>query len=105
MSRIENRSTGVRRPHFAQLDVHASLCRQLAELLDGEILRSRRTHWHSVTFAGARHQIVLRTAASLDRLAGLADHEFTLPGAFVADLDLVEIDDGLVTIEALVVDE
>lgn len=85
--------------------MHASLCRQLAELLGGEVVRSTRTDWHSVTFSGARHQVVLRTAATSAVLESLPDHEFALPGAFVADLEVVEAEGDLVTIEALVVSD
>ncbi len=103
MSHPHDRASSPRRPHFGGLDIHASPCRQLAERLGGEVVRSHRTDWHSVTFAGARHQVVLRTAASREVLEALPDHEFALPGAFVADLELVETDGDLVTVEALVV--
>lgn len=103
MSHRDDRAHSPRRPHFGRLDSHASLCRQLAELLGGTIVRSRRTEWCSITFVGARHQFVLDTAAPLDRLTELPEHEFALPGAFVADLEVVEIDGAHVTIEALVV--
>ncbi len=105
MSPAHDRAATARRPHFTKLDVHAALCAQLAALLGGEVVRSRRTDWHSVTFAGARHQVVLRTAATPARLATLPDHEFTLPDVFVADLEVTEIDGDLVTVEALVVRE
>lgn len=47
--------------------------------------------------------MVLRTAAPPDVLEALPDHEFALPGAFVADLEVVETDGDLATVEALVV--
>ncbi len=111
MSRHQDRTTSPRTPYPGSRipnplhDVHAALCAQLAALLDAEVVRSKRTDWFSVTFAGARHQIVLRTAASPARLAELPEHEFALPGAFVADLAVMEADGELVTVEALVVRE
>lgn len=98
------RTTSLRVPNPLH-DVHAALCAQLAALLDAEVVRSKRTDWFSVTFAGARHQIVLRTAAGPDRLAELPEHDFALPGAFVADLAVMETEGELVTVEALVVRE
>ena len=103
MSQHSDRSTAPRRPQFSRLDTHAVLCRQLAERLSGTVVASRRTAWHSATFAGARHQVVLDTAASLARLATLPDTEFELPGAFVADLEVAETEGSRVTIEVLVV--
>lgn len=111
MSRHHERTTSPRAPSPHALnpnplhDVHAALCAQLAALLDAEVVRSKRTDWFSVTFAGARHQVVLRTASSMARLAELPEHEFALPGAFVADLEVTETDGDLVTVEALVVRE
>ena len=105
MSLLTDRRAGPRRPHFTKLDVHAALCAQLSALLGGEVVRSRQTAWHSVTFAGARHQVVLRTAATPARLTTLPEHDFALADAFVADLEVTDTDGPLVTIEALVVRE
>lgn len=77
----------------------------------------RSTDWHSLTFAGERHQIALRipgpgsaaVATALTR--DLADAEFFIPGQIVADIAvdgaLVEHPDGStsLSIEALTVSE
>ena len=111
MSRHYDHTTSPRSPYPGSRtpsplhDAHAALCAQLAGLLDAEVVRSKRTDWCSVTFAGARHQVVLRTTARPERLAELPEHEFALPGAFVADLEVTETEGELVTVEALVVRE
>lgn len=86
-------------------DIHATLCAQLADALDGQVVKSSRVDWFSVTFAGARHEVVVRTAASADRLADLPEHQFDLPHAFVADLEVCGIDGDRVTVQALVVQD
>ena len=67
------------------------------------MVRSGKTDWFSVTFAGARHEVVLRTHAPPGRLAELPEHEFDLPHAFVADLEVCAIQGDEVVIQALVV--
>lgn len=105
MSRFFDRNANPRRPKFATLDIHATLCAQLADATAGQVVRSSRIDWFSVTFAGARHTVVLRTSASPEQLATLPDHQFDLPHAFVADLEVTATDGDLVTIEALIVQE
>ena len=74
----------------------------------------RSTEWHSLTFAGERHEIELRIPAPAEAvvarlLDGLADAEFAIPGHFVADISLdgapCHHGDGAVTlgIEALTI--
>lgn len=77
----------------------------------------RSTEWHSLTFDGERHEIVLRipgpgAAAIADALTmGLDDAEFSIPGQTVADIGvdgaMIEHPDGAVslTIEALTIAE
>ena len=105
MSRHQDRTASQRRQHFAKADIHATFCAQLADATDGQVIRSRRIDWFSVTFAGARHEVVLRTSAPPERLAALPDHEFDLPHAFVADLEVCGIDGDRVTVAALVVQD
>lgn len=105
MSRFSDRHASPRRRGFAKLDIHATLCAQLADATEGQVVRSSSVDWFSVTFAGARHRVVLRTSAPPGALATLPDHEFDLPYAFVADLEITGTDGDLVTVEALVVQE
>ena len=77
----------------------------------------RSTDWHSLTFDGERHEIVLRIpgpgaatiAAALT--ADLAEAEFAIAGQIVADIGvdgaMIEHPDGAVslTIEALTIAE
>lgn len=54
----------------------------------------RSTDWHSLTFAGERHEIGLRiaghdAAATVERMvAGLEEAEFSITGQIVADIAL-----------------
>ena len=73
--------------------------------------------WASVTFSGARHEVILRlegnsAAAAADLfLDGLAERDFSLRGHILADLALVcdeRFDDGALVrlrVEALTVEE
>lgn len=77
----------------------------------------RSTDWHSLTFAGERHQIALRipgpgSAAIAKALTrDLGEAEFAIPGQIVADIAvdgaMVEHPDGAtsLSIEALTVSE
>ena len=77
----------------------------------------RSTEWHSLTFAGERHEVGLRipgpaAAAIVERLlSGLADAEFAIAGHIVADIAVrgrpVTHDDGAITVdpEALTIAE
>lgn len=77
----------------------------------------RSTDWHSLTFAGERHEIGLRVAgpwaaAIVARLInGLGETEFTIPGNFVADIAVRRTpkgdDDGAISLdlEALTITE
>src|SRR5690348_6013560 len=62
----------------------------------------RSIDWQSLTFVGERHRLALRVlgpdaqAAVLRLTEGLADAEFSIPGHFVADIELqgqLEIND------------
>ena len=70
---------------------HAGLGAQLAQLVRGEILRSRESGWESASFCGARHRYVIGVARPLDMLSldGIEEREFRIPGHFVADVALV----------------
>lgn len=69
------------------------LLRQLGELFGpaAEAGLCHEREWASATFAGARHSLEFRLplsgpdAAMPAALAGLPDHEFSLPGDIVAD--------------------
>ena len=65
------------------------------------IVRSDATRWASATFAGARHELVLRGQTQARRsthwLAALPEAELPLRGHLVADLKIVavqRVDDG-----------
>ena len=72
----------------AQRLIHI-LLRQLGP--GAELIEAQEREWASATFNGARHILHFRlpllaaAAAPPVALAGLADHEFTLPGQIVAD--------------------
>lgn len=67
----------------------------------GEVLRHEERAWASVTFAGARHRVVLEFAGE-EAVAGgeiliaeLPEHEFSLPRQLVADATVVAADHRL----------
>lgn len=67
--------------------------KQLKALCDGHgtVLVHREKAWASITFQGARHELLLRfdgeeaVAAGTRMIAALPDHEFTISGQLVAD--------------------
>ncbi len=73
--------------------------------------------WASVTFAGARHRLILEFEGEEGIRAGetfialLPEHEFAVPGRLVADATVTEVDHRLdpprmqVTCELLLLDE
>ena len=78
------------------------------------LIAVRSTDWQSLTFTGERHLLTLRITGSgaqavAERLlAGLEDHEFSIPGETVADISASHTGqdrDGSIelTIEALTV--
>ncbi|MDE1466373.1 hypothetical protein [Aurantiacibacter sp. D1-12] len=95
------------------------LAEALAELAKG--LGTVTTHtersWASITFAGARHRVVMRfegreaVEAGECFIAFLPEHEFAIPGQLVADAAVVEVDSVLdppcltVTCEILLLEE
>ncbi len=94
------------------IDPHARLIGALAARAGAaELLEAHARPWASVTFTGARHLIRLALPeAAANRLAeGLEEHEFAIPGHFVADIAIASRHDsaGLATveIEALTIEE
>jgi hypothetical protein len=81
------------------------------------ILAHSEKSWASVTFAGARHRLVLEFAGAeaIDAgerfIAFLPEHEFAIAGQLVADATVTEVDHRLqpqvmtVTCELLLLDE
>lgn len=75
------------------------LRRDLVGLADGfgKLLSHEERAWKSITFTGTRHIVRLRfegaaAIAGGERLiAGLADHEFKLPGQLVAEAVIVAV--------------
>ena len=76
------------------------LLRSLLTLAEGqaELLAHRERDWASATFSGTRHTVDLAfqgsaaVAAAERFIAALPDHEFSLPGALVADASVVAVD-------------
>jgi len=66
-----------------------------------QLIDHRERPWASVTFSGARHTVVLRYTGweACDDgealIAALPDHEFTVPGALVADVTVVRTDEAV----------
>jgi hypothetical protein len=91
----------------------------LLDLAQGQatFLAHCETPWASVTFAGARHRLLLEFGGSEAIDAGeafialLPEHEFELPGQLVADATVTEVDHRLqpqqmkVTCELLLLEE
>lgn len=68
---------------------HARLCvLLLRHLAPAELRTARERPWASITFSGARHwlAILVRDADAEHLATSLAEAEFDLPGAFVADI-------------------
>jgi len=94
-------------------DIGSMLTEQLQEYLGSEHLvsLSREKPWASITFSGTRFLFEIASLnpaasqASNQRLEQLPDHEFRLPGQFVADV-LIQPNSrqtGLLTIEILAI--
>ncbi|PTR12807.1 MULTISPECIES: hypothetical protein [unclassified Novosphingobium] len=66
-----------------------------------QLIDHRERPWASVTFSGARHTVILRYTGweACDDgealIAALPDHEFTVPGAVVADVTVVRTDEAV----------
>lgn len=75
----------------------------LMELARGRatIVAHHRKSWASITFAGARHRLVLEfegeeaVAAGELFVAFLPEHDFDIPGRLVADATVTEVDHRL----------
>ncbi|NCP10553.1 MAG: hypothetical protein GW859_01120 [Sphingomonadales bacterium] len=104
--------------HRAQARLARQLVGDLQALLGTpwHLARHRQRDWASATFVGARHLFVWRgdhgtAPAEADRLADrIACHEFSLPGAFVAEAriaDRYRDADGVthLHVELLVIDD
>ncbi|AMO72815.1 hypothetical protein [Sphingorhabdus sp. M41] len=85
------------------------IARQL-EALTGDQARvtlTREKPWASITFAGTRHSFAVQWDSSsgpnaIKNLAEkLPDHEFSIPGYFVADILVTEQSEFQLLIEAL----
>lgn len=75
----------------------------------GQVLSHSEKAWASITFAGARHTLVLLFAGEDavepgERfIAALPDHEFAIPGRLVADAAVTEVEHRLIPTPRLVV--
>lgn len=93
---------------------------QLLDLAQGHatILGHEEKAWASITFAGARHRLLLAfdgaeaVEAGECFIAFLPEHEFAIPGQLVADAAVTEVDHALaprprlaVTCELLLLEE
>lgn len=67
----------------------------------------RERPWASITFAGTRHSLVVDWPGAtgpgdMENLAkALPDHEFAIPGHFVADILVLEQSESRLVVEAL----
>ncbi|TMM50518.1 hypothetical protein FEV51_03940 [Qipengyuania marisflavi] len=76
----------------------------------GQVLHHAEKAWASITFAGTRHTLALlfagddAVAAGERFIAALPDHEFALPGQFVADAAVAGAEHRLLPSPRLVVE-
>lgn len=74
-----------------------------------DLLTHEETAWTSITFSGTRHEVMLdfngevAVEAGEDFIAGLPEHEFTIPGQLVADATIKEVDHRFGADERMVV--
>lgn len=75
----------------------------------GTLLTHEERAWASITFAGTRHELVLRFDGIEQVEAGerlieqLPDHEFRIPGQLVADATVTKVDHRFGQVEVLTV--
>jgi len=74
-------------------DAGTMLVEQIQEYLGPEhsVTLGKEKPWASITFSGTRYRFEIagidqNSRSTQDRLEKLSEHEFTLPGQFVADL-------------------
>lgn len=79
-------------------DTGTMLVAQIQEYLGAgpSVTLAREKPWSSITFSGIRYRLEIAgfdqsSRSSRDRLNKLSEHEFSLPGQFVADL-LIDLD-------------
>ncbi|ATW03574.1 hypothetical protein [Sphingorhabdus sp. YGSMI21] len=90
-------------------DPGALLTRQMAALAGdhARVTLKRERPWASITFSGTRHYFAVEgdgavEPAEMQRLAAtLPDHEFLIPGHFVADILVTDHSDKRLLVEAL----
>lgn len=107
-------------PRVRRRTIADRLCDSVVALAhhQGRILSHKETPWASITFAGARHRIMLlfegcpAIATGEEFIDALPEHEFTLPGQLVAEAQVVAVDHRLapdarliVTVEILLLDD
>jgi len=100
----------VQRPSHRR-DPGTVIARQIEALTEGWVcvtLKGERT-WASISFAGTRYSLLIERAATADPNAmqelaqTLADHEFDIPGYFVADMLVTEQSECRLLVEALAI--
>ena len=99
-------------PRRARRDPANRLLGALHELGGGHavVLRHEERTWASITFSGARHTLTLRfvgdaaVEAGERFIAGLPDHEFTIPRRLVADAAIVAVRHALLSEPSLEVE-
>ena len=69
-----------------RVDPHRALRRALDALLGGTVDSVSEEPWASMTFSGRRHRFRIKLPERADRLAGIAEIEFDLPGHLVAEI-------------------
>ena len=107
-------------PRVRRRTIADRLCDSISTLARNQarLLSHKETPWASITFAGARHRIMLlfegfpAIAAGEEFIDALPEHEFTLPGQLVAEAQIVAVEHRLapdarlvVTVEILLLDD
>lgn len=90
-------------------DPGSLLARQIEALAGGQARTTLKCErpWASITFAGTRHSFAIDWKDTIDteemqKLAdALPDHEFSIPGHFVADMLVTEQSEMRLLVEAL----
>jgi len=90
-------------------DPGASLTRQIEALADGRarVTLKRERPWASITFDGTRYSFAIdwEGAVEPDQIQkltkALPDHEFSIPGHFVADMLVTDQSEMRLLVEAL----
>lgn len=96
-------------PKIRRRDPGSMLLSQIKVLAgnSASVSMERERPWASITFSGTRHRYMIDGSKIADLVTvqnlakTLPDHEFTIPGHFVADILVTELSSGCLLVEAL----